>query len=76
MKYTLNATKTPSQIDLIFLDGPNKGKTVKGIYQLKGDAFKLCLELPGGDRPGGFASKKGETFHSMELTRVDESTRD
>jgi uncharacterized protein (TIGR03067 family) len=48
----IDPTKDPKQIDMTFLDGPNKDKTGKGIYVLEKDTFKICRALePGKDRP-------------------------
>jgi uncharacterized protein (TIGR03067 family) len=56
--YKLDPARKPKQIDLLF----GKGKTAKGIYLLKGDTLKLCVEKePGGERPGNFASTAGTT---------------
>jgi uncharacterized protein (TIGR03067 family) len=35
--HKLDATKKPKQIDLTYESGPNKGKTLLGIYELEGD---------------------------------------
>jgi uncharacterized protein (TIGR03067 family) len=69
MRYTLDASKTPAHIDMVYAGGPNKGKTVKGIYELKGDTLKLCVAPPGQDRPAALESKKGEPWELFELTR-------
>jgi uncharacterized protein (TIGR03067 family) len=69
MRYTLDASRTPPHIDMVFTDGPNQGKTVKGVYELKGDALKLCVSPPDGDRPAALASRKGETWELFELVR-------
>jgi uncharacterized protein (TIGR03067 family) len=55
----LDASKTPHQIDIISDAGPNKGKSLLGIYELDGDTFKYCLGAPGKERPTEFASKPG-----------------
>jgi uncharacterized protein (TIGR03067 family) len=48
----LDPSKDPKEIDMTFLDGPNKDKTGKGIYVLEKDTFKICRALdPGKDRP-------------------------
>ena len=69
MRYTLDTTKTPAHIDMVYSDGPNQGKTVKGVYELKGDTLKLCVSPPDGDRPAALASRKGEAWELFELTR-------
>ncbi len=48
----LDATKTPHQIDLVMPD-----RTLKGIYEIDGDALKIAYALEGDARPTEFASK-------------------
>jgi uncharacterized protein (TIGR03067 family) len=47
----INPTKKPKTIDVKPDSGSNKGKTLLGIYELDGDNLKICLALPGKDRP-------------------------
>jgi uncharacterized protein (TIGR03067 family) len=55
---TVDPSKTPKTIDLVLAEGPEKGKTVLGIYELKGDELKMALAEPGGkDRPKDFSGK-------------------
>ena len=49
--YELDPKATPHTIDLTPADGPFKGKTFRGIYQLEGDELKACFAFPGKDRP-------------------------
>lgn len=55
----LDPTKSPKEIDLTPSAGPNKGKTLHGIYELDGDTFRYCLAVDGKDRPTEFSSKPG-----------------
>ena len=41
-------------------DGPTKGKTQLGIYEVDGDTFRSCFASPGAERPTDFSSKPGE----------------
>jgi uncharacterized protein (TIGR03067 family) len=59
MKFKLNEKTSPKEIDVEFLDGPNKGKTALGIYEVNGDEFKICNSNPGNPRPTAFESKEG-----------------
>lgn len=61
--FTLDSTKTPKRIDIRSADGPFKGKTLPGIYELKGDTLVLCLE---GD---GKADKRPTKFEAPGTTR-------
>jgi uncharacterized protein (TIGR03067 family) len=58
-KFTVDATKKPKAIDYAMTEGPTKGKTHLGIYELDGDAVKFCFAAPGNDRPSTFAAKEG-----------------
>ncbi len=62
--HKLDAAKKPRTIDITDTEGPFKGKTVLGIYQLKGDEFRICYAPPGKDRPKGFAAKAGSGHRS------------
>jgi uncharacterized protein (TIGR03067 family) len=50
--------------DLTIEDGPDesKGKVSKGIYKLDGEKLKLCVSLPGMDRPKDFEQVDGEAY--------------
>jgi uncharacterized protein (TIGR03067 family) len=55
--FTVSVIRKPKTIDVIFDEGPEKGKVFKGIYELEGDTYKVCIALPGKDRPTEFVSK-------------------
>ena len=55
--YTIDATKTPKAIDLLFTEGSPKGTALKGIYELDDTTYKLCVGAPQGERPTVFDSK-------------------
>jgi uncharacterized protein (TIGR03067 family) len=62
----LNAVAKPPAIDI----GIRGGKqNIKGIYELDGDTLKLCLALPGNDRPKEFVSQAGSGTRLMTLKR-------
>ena len=47
----------PMTLDIVGTDGPNKGKTILAIYELKGDTLKVCYDLSGKMRPTAFETK-------------------
>jgi len=68
-KIKIDLSKTPKTLDLIFTDGPDKGRTSLGIYDITDDDLKICLSLAGSTRPTEFASKPGSSFAFEILKR-------
>lgn len=67
MKYKIDSTKSPMQIDMEGEEGPAKGFKAEGIISLDGDTMKLAYStnIPGfdGKRPEKFESTKdGKSF--------------
>ena len=58
-KFTIDPTKKPKAIDYKMTEGPTKGKTHLGIYELDGDTVKFCFAAPEKDRPTDFTAKEG-----------------
>ncbi len=56
----IDPTKKPKTIDIMPAEGPNKGKTIQAIYELKGDTLRVCYDLSCKSRPAEFKTKKGE----------------
>jgi uncharacterized protein (TIGR03067 family) len=67
--FKLDPAKKPKVIDIMPGDGPNKGKTLPGIYELKGDDLRIALGETDAARPTEFASKAGEGQMLMILKR-------
>lgn len=53
----LDPTKKPKAMDIVCSKGPNKGKTILAIYEMKGDTLRVCYDLSGKGRPEEFKSK-------------------
>ena len=58
-KFTVDPSKKPKTIDYEIIDGPNKGKTQAGVYELDGDTVKFCFTAPGAERPTDLTAKAG-----------------
>lgn len=62
--FITDTARTPKRIDIkTSATGPFKGKTLPGVYEVKGDKLTLCLE---GD---GVAGKRPTKFEAPESTR-------
>jgi len=64
--HQLDGTKKPGQIDAVVTEGEDKGSTMLGIYELKGDKMKVCFDPKGKQRPTSFTSKTGQFAAVLE----------
>jgi len=72
--FRLDPTKEPKAIDMTPAFGPNKGKTVLGIYEIEGDDLKICVAMPGKERPTEFTTKSG-SGHALDVYRREKVLR-
>lgn len=66
----IDPTKTPKWIDITFTEGPEKGKTRRGIYVLEGDMHKICYGDLDKERPSEFVSKQRTGHRLVVFKRV------
>jgi len=58
--FKLDANKKPKWSDVTYTEGPDKGKTIKGIYEVEGDTSRFCRAgTPEQERPTEFKTKAG-----------------
>ena len=55
--YKTDETKTPHELTIVGTDGPNKGKTILAIYELKGGTLTVCYDMSGKAFPKKFESE-------------------
>ncbi len=59
----LDPSKSPKAIDVMVIEGLNKGAVMLGIYEIDGDTLKVCFDEEGKKRPTEFKSAPGsQTF--------------
>jgi uncharacterized protein (TIGR03067 family) len=69
--FKIDAGKTPKQVDVVAADGPEKGKTLRGIYELKGATLRICVAEPGKDRPTEFSARAGSGCRLYVTKRME-----
>lgn len=53
--FSVDATKSPKQMDIRPESGPGAGRTILAIYEHSGDTMRVCYALQdGASRPKGF----------------------
>jgi uncharacterized protein (TIGR03067 family) len=68
-KIELDPLQSPRQIDMKFDAGPEAGNTNRGIYELDGDTWRICLATRGTVRPADFSAAPGSGFALETLVR-------
>jgi uncharacterized protein (TIGR03067 family) len=69
--FSLDPTKKPKAMDVVYDDGPNKGKTCRAIYALEGDILTICRhQQPEMARPKEFAATGGSDRALIKWKRV------
>lgn len=58
--FTVDATKTPKQMDIRPETGPGGGQTIPAIYEWVGETLRICYSVDGsGERPDRFSAASG-----------------
>jgi uncharacterized protein (TIGR03067 family) len=70
--FSIDPGKKPNTIDIKFTEGPEKGNTSLGIYELDGDDLKLCLSVTSKERPTEFTAKN-KSGHGFEVLKRKKS---
>lgn len=61
-----NPAATPKELDITGTEGPNKGRTIRAIYERKGDTLRVCYDLSGKGRPTEFKTTEGTPHFLVE----------
>jgi uncharacterized protein (TIGR03067 family) len=67
--HKVDPTKKPKEIDAVRTKGPNKGETLKGLYELTEDSFVVCFAAPGKDRPKELKADGGPGLRVLTFKR-------
>jgi uncharacterized protein (TIGR03067 family) len=68
--YKVDPSGKPATIDVVPGEGPNAGKTLKGIYRVKGDELTICIPVNADSaRPKEFEGKEGSGLMLVSLKR-------
>jgi uncharacterized protein (TIGR03067 family) len=68
--YKIDPTQKPKSLDIVMVDGPDKGKTLMGIYEITGDDLKICLAILDKPRPKEFAAKPETILETWKREKV------
>lgn len=69
-RYSVDRSRSPKMIEIEYVEGAGKGMGFHGIYEISGDAMKICVTLNGGPSPTGFESPVGSDTNVDFYERV------
>jgi uncharacterized protein (TIGR03067 family) len=61
--FKIDPTTNPKAVDFTIKSGPDEGKTLRGIYELREDTLRACV---GDERPATFSSKGAKKLIVMK----------
>jgi uncharacterized protein (TIGR03067 family) len=68
--FKLDPSTNPKCIDMTVTGGDQKDSVIEGIYEFKGEEFRLCAKITAKERPAKFASPEGEFIGLVTLKRI------
>lgn len=66
----INESQTPKQMDISIKEGPNSGKTLPAIYDLKDKVLTVCYNIVGSVRPAEFTSTKENGYLLLKFQKT------
>jgi uncharacterized protein (TIGR03067 family) len=68
--FTLDPKAAPKRIDFAKTEGPRKGQTYLGLYEVADGKLRICYRGPGSTRPTAFDEQKDGNSGTMFIRRV------
>jgi uncharacterized protein (TIGR03067 family) len=66
---TLDPAKTPHEMTIVGIKGPNQGRTTPAIYELTDDTLRICYDLSRKAHPKEFKSEPATKLFLVEYQR-------
>jgi uncharacterized protein (TIGR03067 family) len=67
---TFDPAANPKGMTITGVEGPNAGRNIPAIYELDGDALRICYDLSGEQRPAEFKSAPATKLYLVTYQRV------
>jgi len=67
---TIEPSRNPKEMDIARTNGPVPGRRQVAIYEVSGNALKICSTQAGQERPGAFDTRDHPSYTLMTLRRV------
>jgi uncharacterized protein (TIGR03067 family) len=67
----LDPTASPKHYDVTVTGGRAKGTVTRGVYEIDGETYRICLPLDGKTRPAAVRSQPGTIFFAFTREKRD-----
>jgi len=68
--YRIDDGRTPRAMDIIGQTGPNAGRTMLAVYELRGDELTLCYDLERPERPSNLNPRRDQPLLRITYARA------
>jgi uncharacterized protein (TIGR03067 family) len=69
-EYLVDDAASPQTMDIVGREGPNAGRTMLAIYQLKANRLTVCYDLDGKERPVDMQPRDDQLLLSITYERA------
>ena len=69
-RYLVNEELSPATMDIVGGSGPHAGRTMRAIYELRGDELTVCYDLEGGERPANLQPQQDRLLLRITYSRA------
>ena len=69
-EYLVDDAASPQTMDIVGREGPNAGRTMLAIYQLKANRLTVCYDLDGKERPEDMQLRDDRLLLSITYERA------
>ena len=69
-EYLVNDSASPRTIDIVGRDGPNAGRSMLAIFEIKDDQLTVCYDLDGNRRPQDMQVHEDQLLLSITYERA------
>lgn len=67
----LDPNPSPKHYDVTIISGPAKPVVTRGVYEIDGETYRICLPLTGNTRPSAVRSQPGTIFFVFKREKRD-----
>lgn len=68
--YLVDDAASPQTLDIVGREGPNAGRTMLAIYELRANRLTVCYDLDGKERPSDMQPREDQLLLTISYERA------